>query len=142
MSRRISRIRKGFTLIELMIVVAIIGILAAIAIPNFLKFQCKAKQSEVKMALSAMYKVERAYSGEFGTSLNLAHLTSFGGLDPRVITGAKYYQYTVTIPPGPGFHMFAQDQKIKVNASGSIDQWDLDWIWSNAEPRNYNNACR
>ena len=58
------RSKKGFTLIELMIVVAIIGILAAIAIPNFLKFQAKSKQSEAKSNLGAVYTGELSYFGE------------------------------------------------------------------------------
>src|SRR5688572_15081914 len=58
---------SGFTLIELMIVVAIIGILAAIAIPNFLKFQCKSKQSEAKTNLSGVFTAEKAFFGEYNT---------------------------------------------------------------------------
>jgi prepilin-type N-terminal cleavage/methylation domain-containing protein len=57
--------KKGFTLIELMIVVAIIGILAAIAIPDFLTFQAKAKQSEAKQNLGAIYTTQVAYFSEF-----------------------------------------------------------------------------
>ena len=56
--------KKGFTLIELMIVVAIIGILAAIAIPNFLKFQAKSKMSEAKTNLGAIYTGQISYFGE------------------------------------------------------------------------------
>ena len=59
--------KKGFMLIELMIVVAIIGILAAIAIPDFLKFQAKAKQSEAKSNLGAIFTAQVAYFGEFNT---------------------------------------------------------------------------
>jgi type IV pilus assembly protein PilA len=66
------RNRKGFTLIELMIVVAIIGILAAIAIPNFLKFQAKSKQSEAKTNLKGIYTAETAYFGENNSYSHLA----------------------------------------------------------------------
>jgi len=56
--------KNGFTLIELMIVVAIIGILAAIAIPNFLKFQAKSKMSEAKTNLGAIYTGQLSFFGE------------------------------------------------------------------------------
>ncbi|MED5463066.1 MAG: prepilin-type N-terminal cleavage/methylation domain-containing protein [Myxococcota bacterium] len=60
-------LQRGFTLVELMIVVAIIGILAAIAIPNFAKFQSRAKQSEAKANLKGIYTAKHAAYGEQDT---------------------------------------------------------------------------
>jgi len=64
-----SRIKgnQGFTLIELMIVVAIIGILAAIAIPNFMTYQAKARQSEAKVGLGGIFTTAVSYFAENGT---------------------------------------------------------------------------
>ena len=92
------RNRKGFTLIELMIVVAIIGILAAIAIPNFLKFQAKSKQSEAKTNLKAVFTAQTSYFGEnnqYGT---------FALVNWQPIGGKQIYEYldgAVTLPAIP-----------------------------------------
>ena len=67
MNKFLGKSQKGFTLIELMIVVAIIGILAAIAIPNFVRFQLKAKTSEGKVNVAAIRTAEEAYFSEFGS---------------------------------------------------------------------------
>ena len=64
MTKLIRNNQKGFTLIELMIVVAIIGILAAIAIPNFMQYQLKAKSAEAKTNLGSIKTAQEAYKAE------------------------------------------------------------------------------
>jgi len=58
--------RNGFTLMELIIVVAIIGILSSVGIPGFKKMVAKSKQSEAKVALTRLYSAEAGFYAEFG----------------------------------------------------------------------------
>jgi len=81
------RITGGFTLIELMIVVAVIGVLAAIAIPNFMKYIRKSKTSEAREQLSKMYAQARVY-----------YLETYGA---REAGGIVLHQFPGTIPLTP-----------------------------------------
>jgi type IV pilus assembly protein PilA len=59
--------KKGFSLVEVMIVVAIIGILSAIAVPNFQRYQRKARQKEALANLQAVYSGEKNYLAEYNS---------------------------------------------------------------------------
>ena len=124
-----KKLAKGFTLIELMIVVAIIGILAAIAIPNFVKFQCRSKQSEAKGNLKALYVAQESYRAEFdkyvtdcGAGCNIGNTNDIGfapkGSKIRYTyndaTANNATQFTATANPAAGF-----------TAELASDQWTI-----------------
>ncbi len=130
------RNRKGFTLIELMIVVAIIGILAAIAIPNFLKFQAKSKQSEAKTNLKAIFTAETSYFGENNS------YGSFAQTNWQPIGTKQIYRYDIgtqtlqppggavgvpgyTRPPGNDPVGFTAGAGGNVDADTDLDAWTI-----------------
>lgn len=80
--------QDGFTLVELMVVVAIIGLLSAVAIPNFKKYQAKAKSSEAKLQLAAIYTAMQSWYSDYD---NYASCLVQMGYDASPEFGSRYY---------------------------------------------------
>ena len=144
---------EGFTLIELMIVVAIIGILAAIAIPNFTRFQLRSRVGEGKVNLAAIRTAEEAYMMEYaryvpiGSTPQAVGVIGLGGVGNVKVSwpacpnpvglgapghcivgwrpdGPTYYNYTVTVSPAQNSYSAVAESDI--DGDGTINYWGIE----------------
>jgi type IV pilus assembly protein PilA len=142
--RKLHTRNGGFTLIELMIVVAIIGILAAIAIPNFLRFQLRSRVGEGKTNIAAIRTAEESYAAEYATYVGAAAapggilsgdkqnwLTATPGFDTMgwFPEGEVYYNYNVTAQPagcpaaGNPCTIYTVEGVSDIDSDGTVNTW-------------------
>ena len=101
--------KAGFSLIELMIVVAIIAFLAMVSVPTFQKFLAKAKRAEAYMNLSSIYAAQKAYWAEQGKYTDALSGHNGAGWQPEGYKGGgsgENFYYTYGFPGTEGRNYF------------------------------------
>jgi type IV pilus assembly protein PilA len=148
---RRNRSRRGFSLIELLIVIAIILVILAIAVPNYNKYQMRARELGVIQELQTVYGAQISYYSQFGKyAASLAELgppasgadgPQGANLIPRVLAEGSHngYRYTVTGSAG-GFTATAVPEQFGVSGSRTFYMDQGKTIHQNftAEPANAN----
>jgi len=124
------RLDKGFTLIEVMIVVVIIGILVGLAVPRFTRTTVKVKQTEAKLILKQIYTMQQTYREEYdtywipsdGIAASAENPESFAELGIEIMSEARY-TYSIT---GTDRTFIAQAVAVNLDTDDTEDRWQID----------------
>ena len=87
---------KGFSLVELMVAVGIIGVMSSVAVPKYQKFRAKAAQAEAQATLSSIYTLQQLYFTENDEYADAADHTAFGTTFNFNIPANARYKYVAT----------------------------------------------
>jgi type IV pilus assembly protein PilA len=124
---------QGFTLIELLVVIVITGILGAIALPNFLNQDVKAKQTEAKQNIALINKSQNAYRAERSAFANTFSKIAIGSVVDSVVPGqgtTNNYTYTITAqdnnPDTVSITASVRDTALKSYSGGSVRFSNID----------------
>lgn len=128
----------GFTLIELMIVISIVGLLSSVAIPNYMRFQMKTKSTEAKTSLASIRTAEESYFAEYGryapaspnpitvpgSTKAIFSPANVGfqrlGFSPE---GSVYFSYAVAVPVASNASGFSADAGADLDRNGIYQYW-------------------
>lgn len=114
---------EGFTLIELLVVIIIIGILSAIALPNFLNQSAKAKQSEAKQNIGVINRTQTAYRTENNAFAATFDTLAIGTLKGGSAASTTNYAYTIAGGGDSATILAAsQDTSLKPYSGGSYKE--------------------